>query len=317
MHDDSTASGDRRRRHRLRLGPVQETLVIPLYGLAVETAKPRAVIRDETAVRIVDSIDYDFANFDGGPSLLGTVLRAGILDAWTRQFLAGHPGGTVVELACGLSSRFERVASDRCRWLDLDLPEVIELRRRFFAETKRRRMIAASVLDDSWLDVVSANPGPYMFLADGFLSYLSAEQVHRVLQALASRYPDSLFAFDTCGRKMIGSQDRHDSLGKMTARMIWACDEPRSLERLGLQMRESLTLNHAPRPLRARMPHRDRLVLSAAAALNLRDFARYRVNLFRSRSSTRAFREWGPCHRHDPEPARRPGRSGPPAGPAG
>ena len=38
------------------------------------------------------------------------------------------------------------------RWFDLDLPEVIALRRRFLRETDRMRFIAASVLDFAWLD---------------------------------------------------------------------------------------------------------------------------------------------------------------------
>jgi len=32
-------------------------------------------------------------------------------------------------------------------WFDLDLPDMIELRREFFADTDRRTQIAASVVD--------------------------------------------------------------------------------------------------------------------------------------------------------------------------
>jgi O-methyltransferase involved in polyketide biosynthesis len=65
-------------KHRVALGPVQETLLIPLYGRAVETRKNRSVLRDPKALEMVDAIDYDFAKFDGGPSLLGSVLRTAI-----------------------------------------------------------------------------------------------------------------------------------------------------------------------------------------------------------------------------------------------
>jgi O-methyltransferase involved in polyketide biosynthesis len=76
-------------RYRLRLEPVQETLVIPLYGRAIEAAKPDGILRDEAAVRMVARIDYDFARLGRGPSLFGTVLRTCILDVWTRRFLTG------------------------------------------------------------------------------------------------------------------------------------------------------------------------------------------------------------------------------------
>lgn len=273
---EPTGDGDR---HRLRLDPVQETLVIPLYGRAVETGKPRGVLRDPTAVEIVARIDYDFAKFDGGPSLLGTVLRTCVLDTWTQQFLAQHPAGTVVELGTGLSSRYERLDNGACHWFDLDLPDVIELRRQFFTDTERRHMIAASVLDSSWQDIVAQAPAPYLFLADGVLTYLDEADAHGFLATIVTRFPGSMLAFDTCGAKMISSQDRHDSLGMMTARMRWACDTPRDLEPLGLALRESRNLAQTPPQISSRLPHRQRLMLRVAALLNLRDFANYRVNL--------------------------------------
>jgi O-methyltransferase involved in polyketide biosynthesis len=280
MSADTTNPADDGHRWRIRLDPVQETLLIPLYGRAVETAKPQGVLRDDMAIQIVRRIDYDFSRFDGGPSLLGTALRTCILDTWTREFLADHPGGAVVELGTGLSSRFDRLDSGCCHWFDLDLPDVIDLRRRFFDDTERRRMIAGSILDPSWMDAVGQVPGPYLFLADGVLPYLDAGDARRVLAAVADRFPGSLLAFDTCGQKMIDSQDRHDTLGKMTARMRWACDSPRDLEELGLTQRWSRTLAQMPRPVRTRLSVRQRLTLQVAAVLNLRDFAHYRVNLF-------------------------------------
>jgi O-methyltransferase involved in polyketide biosynthesis len=272
-------------RYQLRLDPVQETLVIPLYGRAVESAKPRGLLRDEKAVQIVQHIDYDFTKFDGGPSLLGTVLRTCILDTWSREFLDAHPGGTVVELGAGLSSRSDRLDTGSGHWFDLDLPEVIDLRRRFFTDTARHRMIPASVLDRSWMDIVATSPGPYLFLADGVLTFLDEADAHRVLAGVAGRFPGSLLGFDTCGRAMVDSQDRHDSLGKMAARMRWACDTPRQLHQLGLVLRQSRTLNQAPPAVRARLSYRQRLTFLLAAALNLHDFAHYRVNLFQAAGS--------------------------------
>ena len=56
-----------------------------------------------------------------------------------------------MELGTGLNTRFERVDNGSVHWIDLDLPDTIALRRRFFSDTERRRMIAASLLDEDWL----------------------------------------------------------------------------------------------------------------------------------------------------------------------
>ncbi|MFF3878542.1 hypothetical protein [Streptomyces sp. NPDC001978] len=66
--------------HGVRLGTVQETLLIPLYARAVEHRKKDAILSDPRAEEVVASIDYDFARFDGVQSLIGTVLRTALFD---------------------------------------------------------------------------------------------------------------------------------------------------------------------------------------------------------------------------------------------
>lgn len=254
--------------------------MIPLYGRAVQARIPRSVLRDEKAVEIVARLDYDFAKFDGGPSLRGSVLRTCILDDWTVEFLAAHPYGCVVELGAGLSSRFDRLDNGTCRWFDLDLPEVIALRRTFFTDTERYRMHAADLTDLSWLDIAAEAAGPHLILAEGVLVYLDEVEVLRVLAEVARRFRGGVFALDTCGRPMVDRRDRHDSVSQRAARVRWACADPAGLHVSGLRLRESRTLAEPPRSVRTRLSYRARLRLAVAARFNLRDFARYRVNLY-------------------------------------
>src|SRR6516225_8266214 len=140
-------------KHEVRLGAVQQTLFIPLAARAAETRRKHPVLRDPKAAEMLESIDFDTARYGRGAGGFVTVLRTAIIDFWVRGFLAAHPAATVVELGTGLNNRF-----------DLDLPDTIELRRNFFADTGRRRMIAASVLDEGWLPAVAQSRGPYFFV---------------------------------------------------------------------------------------------------------------------------------------------------------
>ena len=48
----------------------------------------------------------------------------------TRHFIAEHPDAVVVQIGAGLDARYERLGKPRSTaWYDLDLPEVIEVRR--------------------------------------------------------------------------------------------------------------------------------------------------------------------------------------------
>ncbi|MGA5503993.1 class I SAM-dependent methyltransferase [Streptomyces umbrinus] len=172
----------------VRLGTVQETLLIPLYGRAVEHRKPEPALRDPTE-EIVASIDYDFSRFDNQPSLFGSVLRTSLFDCWIADFLAAHPAGTVVEIGTGLNTRYERVDRGRARWFDLDLPDVIDLRRTFFSDAPRRTMVSGSVTDEAWTDTVSQADGPYFFAAEAVLPYLEESEVRHVVDLIANVSP--------------------------------------------------------------------------------------------------------------------------------
>jgi O-methyltransferase involved in polyketide biosynthesis len=134
-------------------------------------------------------------------------------------------------------------------WFDLDLPDTIDLRREFFADTARRQMVAASVLDEQWLPVVAQSQGPYCFVTDGVLVYLPEDQVTRLLTRIAERFPDALLVLDTYPRQTFDRQHRLAAKRNIPARWAWACDDPRSLE-LGLQVLESVAITRPPRALR-------------------------------------------------------------------
>ena len=197
---------------KVDLGPVQETLLIPLLARARETEKPRGLLRDQRALDIVRSLDYDFAKWEGGRSLNGAMLRARMFDHYVENFLDANPSGTVVEIGCGLDTRFERVENGRLRWFDLDLPDTIALRRRFFDDGARRTMIAASVLETDWMAQVKATGGPWMFVAEAVLPYLGAADARRAIVGLAEHFPGARIAFDTTGTHMVehpGQARRH------------------------------------------------------------------------------------------------------------
>lgn len=266
----------------VQLGDVQETLLATLYARAVETGKKRGLLRDETAARMVARIDYDFTRFGRSPMLLGSVLRTLILDEWVREFLDANPGGTVVEIGAGLNTRFERLDNGRVHWVDLDLPDAMALRRRFFTECDRRKLVGASVLEEDWPDAVRALPGPYFFVAEGVLLYFPPAQVRLALAGLARHFPGAGLAFDTAGRWLVDNQDAPVFEKNVTASFRWSCDDPTVIGEwgLGLRHRDSRTLLQLPKRLARSLPPQTRATLGVVRAA-LRSRARgYQVSLF-------------------------------------
>ena len=252
------------RKQPVRLGDVQQTLFIPLAARARATQRRHPVLRDPRAVELVASIDFDAAKYGRGAGGFVTVLRTAIFDHWVGAFLALHPAGTVTEVGTGLNTRFDRVDNGQVHWVDLDLPDTIELRRKFFADSGRRAMVAASFLDEDWLAAVADRPGPYFFVADGVLTYLPEEQVTAALARLAARFPGALIAFDTYPRATYERQHKLAARKNMQAPWQWAVDDPRTLEHLGLRVVESATITRPPAALRRQLPARFRHLLPLA-----------------------------------------------------
>ena len=99
---------------------MQRTLFFPLLARARETARARPLLRGTTAVELVHAIDFDYGRYSASLADRVVVLRTLTFDWWVRQFLAGYPGGTVVELGTGLGTRFERTDNGSVHWIDLE-----------------------------------------------------------------------------------------------------------------------------------------------------------------------------------------------------
>jgi O-methyltransferase involved in polyketide biosynthesis len=144
------------------LSGVAETSLIALYVRAVESQRPDALVKDEKAVALVTRMGYDFDRIRRFPTsgyiVATTIRRNQELDRQARDFLARQPEAVVVHIGCGLDSRFERVDNGQVEWYDLDLPQAIALRRKFIGdEGGRYHLLGCSVLDNAWLDTVSAH----------------------------------------------------------------------------------------------------------------------------------------------------------------
>jgi O-methyltransferase involved in polyketide biosynthesis len=263
--------------HRVELGTIQETMLLTLADRAADAHKKRSILRDAKAVEILESIDHPLARSGGLHQ--GTVTRTAIYDSLLRGFLDQHPAGTVVELGSGLNTRFERVDNGQVHWIDLDLPDSIEVRGKFFADTDRRRMLAGSALDSSWHDTVAELPGPYLFVSEGVLAYLPREDVDQALTTIVGRFPGATMIFDTYNRRTHRKMNSLADEGKMDARLAWSCEDPREFESLGLTLVSSSSITNPPRDVRRRLPVGLRIVLPVLHPVGKNLF---RLNMFRA-----------------------------------
>lgn len=269
---------------KVELGDVQITMMIPLIGRAVETRKKSGLIDDPRAVEIVETLDFDFSRWEKSKSLVGTVVRTRMFDNHVQEFLRLHPTGTIIEIGCGLNTRFERLDNGQAHWFDLDLPDSIALRKKFFQNSKRRQMIAASVLQDDWFDQVKATGGPYCFLSESVLIYLDNADAEQALEQISHAFPNSWIVVDTTAQSLIDNQVKQELSRPLPQKswFRWACDDPKSLERLGLKLLSSHSLLDANSELVSQLPFMMRLLYTWAPGILRRVSNGFYINRFQT-----------------------------------
>lgn len=221
------------------LSGVPETLLITLYLRAIESQRPDALIRDEKAMALVTQMSYDFTRIKqikmDEDDKVGVILRNREFDSYTRDFLARNPEAAVVHIGCGLDARFERVDNGLVEWYDLDLPEVIALRRQFIGDERARyHLLGYSAFDSAWLDLVGQQrPHPLLFLAEGVLMYFTEAQVKTLVLTLRERFPGAELIFDAFSPYLIWVNNLRFSLTQFGARYHWGLRRGEDLERWG------------------------------------------------------------------------------------
>ncbi|BCI56002.1 O-methyltransferase [Mycolicibacterium litorale] len=176
---------------------VSETALLTLNGRAHQARHPNAIIDDPMAIRLVDSIDFDFDKF--GRKGQEMALRSLAFDRAALQYLDAHPATTVVALAEGLQTSFWRLSSARpdleFAWVTVDFPPIIELRKRLLPPSDRITTLAQSALDFSWMDRVNSDSGVFI-TAEGLLMYLQPEEAMSLIRECAKRFPGGQMIFD-------------------------------------------------------------------------------------------------------------------------
>ncbi|NCJ08709.1 class I SAM-dependent methyltransferase [Synechococcales cyanobacterium C] len=215
-----------------QLTGVAETLMITLYARYLETQCSDSFFQDPKAVEIVDRTDYNFNKYaKGWASQLGVVIRVQEYDRIAQQFLENHPNAVVVNLGCGLCTRFTRLDNGSVRWYEVDFPEVIEFRRKFFQESDRYRFIPTSILDFSWIDQIQRSADqPLLILMEGVSPYLSEAENRSLVLQICDRLAPAELVFDVLNCKSAKRTARHDTVSKTGAEFKSGIDSGREVE---------------------------------------------------------------------------------------
>jgi O-methyltransferase involved in polyketide biosynthesis len=255
-------------RRRPELDGIPETMLWTLHSRASEAKRPGGLLDDPAAVRIYDSLDYDYAKHFGPPNVLFAV-RAALIDRELTRWLEARPDGLVVSLGEGLETQALRVDNGRMRWLSVDLPEAIRVREMFLRPTERFRHLAADATDGGWLEAAAAAGARDVFIiAQGLFMYLEPAGVKRLIVTIAERLPGAHVVFDVVSREIsdLAREGHWQTTDYRLPPMPWGLDRREIAPTLRRWLRRRSEVHHLP----YRHPSRRPVFLDRAlAALRL------------------------------------------------
>jgi O-methyltransferase involved in polyketide biosynthesis len=200
----------------MNLSDVSQTAILTLVCRVVASEKKNPVFFDPMAVLClerlisVSSVEekkliikwkkmYEGMQARDARARIRTVMS---FDRMTNLFISSHPGCTVINLACGFDTRFWRIENESCKYIELDLPEIIELKREILKDHLSYDLIDSTVLDPSWIDKVTSNGNSnFLLLAEGLFYYLPKQEATRLLQEIARRFNRSQLVLDMAPEK--------------------------------------------------------------------------------------------------------------------
>lgn len=225
----------------IELDPEEETLLMTWYLRVRDTTSENPILKDDHASALRNKLHFDLSRslYQLDPSYVQLICGLSKqIDNWAQDFLDQHQYEDVVvlQLACGLDSRFQRLRLGReVKWIDVDRPRVTVLRKRLMpdAENGQYTLLTANVADDddAWLGDIP-NDRPTLIIMEGLLYYLEPEKGVRLIQRLLGHFQHGKILCDTFGSICVAFTWLLEAFRNSEARVRWGIDDANDIEKL-------------------------------------------------------------------------------------
>ena len=173
----------------MNLEGVEKTMLLTLYSKAKHSQQKNHKFFDKKAIDVVSKIDYDFSVADDDFLMKsGVIARTIVLDEMVSQYLEKHPHCTIINIASGMDTRFNRLDNGLIRWYNVDLENSVNFRLKYIEDSERVTTLAYSAMDSSWADEIKIESGNVLLIIEGLTMYLNQNDVSDILKIINDNF---------------------------------------------------------------------------------------------------------------------------------
>ena len=208
---------------------VNKTLYIPLYGKSY-VSKKGLFIDDKTAEEIWEAEGFALKGKARSKWLAYYMgIRSAVFDEWVRQQMATETDAAVIHIGCGMDSRIIRVGAQNHKWYDVDFPEVIEERKRYFAETDLYKMLSGDARDCSWLGAIEEKKSAIVVM-EGVSMYLTAQEMRNLANGLCAHFERLVLLVDAYTSFAAKMSKIRNPINEVGVTEVYGIDEPQAYQ---------------------------------------------------------------------------------------
>ena len=207
---------------------VSKTLYIPLYGKSYVSRKG-IILNDPKAEEIWAAEGFPLKGKAKSKWLAYYMgIRAAVFDRWLKKAMDADPSAVVLHIGCGMDSRVERVGTGGHLWFDVDFPDVISERKRYYQETAGYKMLSADIRSaDALTEVPSGNA---IIVMEGVSMYLRSEELKQALGQIAAHFEQVRLLMDCYTRVAAKASEVRNPINDVGVTQVYGLDEPKLLE---------------------------------------------------------------------------------------
>lgn len=210
---------------------VNKTMYIPLYGKAYVSRKG-IILHDPKAEEIWAAEGFPLKGKSKSKWLAYYMgMRAAVFDRWLKARMEEHPDALILHFGCGMDSRVERVGTQGHQWFDIDFPDVISERKRFYQETTDYKMLCADVRSSEWLTQMPSENA--IVVMEGVSMYLSPDELKQTLGQIAAHFENVSLLMDCYTEFAAKVSKVKNPINDVGVTQVYGLDDPKILEESG------------------------------------------------------------------------------------
>ena len=172
----------------MNLEGVEKTMLLTLFAKAKHSQEKNHKFYDSKAIEVISKVDYDFSKAEKDTQMqFGTISRTIVLDKMVSDYMNAHPECTVVNIASGMDTRFNRLDNGRINWYNVDLENSASYRLKYIEDTERVKTLAYSAMDPNWADEIIIR-NDVLFIVEGLTMYLNQRDVEDILNIIDANF---------------------------------------------------------------------------------------------------------------------------------